>query len=147
MAVVAAQLVERWVPKPEILGSSPVIGKFNLLSTVFKLQRKYKNEEKEAADLLKKVVYNRPLAEKSRLKPSKRLVTWFRVAEVASSGSDKSVDRRRSRSDDFLHLQNTTKISEMKIGLFTELVCPKSKLTIQYQKCFLWKKPFSFYRI
>lgn len=34
--VVVAQLVERSIPPPEIYGSIPVIGKFDLLSTVSK---------------------------------------------------------------------------------------------------------------
>ena len=47
--MVVAQFVERSLPTPEIRGLNPVIGKFYLLSTVFKkLYWKNENKEKEA---------------------------------------------------------------------------------------------------
>ena len=44
MAVVVAQLVERSLPRPEVRGSNPVIGKSSMcfLSTVLKRQNKFK---------------------------------------------------------------------------------------------------------
>ena len=45
MVVVVTQLVERLLPKMEVLGSDPIIGKFyitNTLSTVLKRQKEKK---------------------------------------------------------------------------------------------------------
>ena len=46
-ASVVAQLVQWSLPKPELLGSDPVIGKFYVLSTVFKRSKLKKNRPVE----------------------------------------------------------------------------------------------------
>ena len=50
-AVVVAQLVERLLPKPEVCGSIPVIGKMyidHLLTCLLSTALKYENQQKEA---------------------------------------------------------------------------------------------------
>ena len=50
-AVVVAQLVEQLLPKPEVCGSIPVIGKMyidHLLTCLLSTALKYENQQKEA---------------------------------------------------------------------------------------------------
>ena len=57
-AVVVAQLVERWLPTPEIHGSKPDIGNITNVFICQLLSRKDENKEKEAGNgPLKKLKY------------------------------------------------------------------------------------------